>query len=146
MVANWERKDREQLALLESPEFLYHPRPGDRQGSGQRSLDMSEPRRRSRWRTILLIGLAVLFLAGGGALSQRVALQSWYFAYRLERATESDRQSWADKLIGMDEAAVPRLLGFFRKDDPALCTLAQNCLEKKLAEWGPKDERSARTS
>lgn len=105
---------------------------------------MSEPRRRKRWKIVLLVLLAVLGLAGGAAYSQRTALQTWYYAYKLENAPEGERQPWADRLVALGEPAVPRLLGCLRKDDPHLCTVARGGLEKLLAEWGPKDPRAGK--
>ena len=104
---------------------------------------MTEPQRRKRGKFLLLIVLAMLALTGGAAFSQKTALETWYFAYRLERASEPERQAWADKLVRMDEPAVPRLLGCLRKDDIHLCTTARDSLEKLLAAWGPNDPRSA---
>lgn len=103
---------------------------------------MTEPIRRKRWKFLFVVFLTMLALAGGAAFSQRTALQSWYYAYRLERAPETERQAWADKMVGMGEPAAPRLLGCFRKDDTGLCKIARIGLEKLLEEWGPKDERS----
>jgi hypothetical protein len=90
---------------------------------------------------LLFIVLALFGLAGGAAYSQRTALLTWYYAWKLEHAAEGDRQAWADKLVEMGEPAVPRLFGCLRKDDPQVCMLARTSLEKLLASWGPKDPR-----
>ncbi len=36
---------------------------------------------------------------------------------------------------------MPKLLACFRKDDPSLCAIARESLEKLMAAWGPKDPR-----
>jgi HEAT repeat protein len=105
---------------------------------------MGDSLRRKRWKLSLYIALGVLAMTGGAALSQRTALRGRYYAYRLERAPESERREWADKLVGMGEAAVPRLLACLRKDDGPLCETARESLAKLLAAWTPKDPRSQR--
>jgi hypothetical protein len=92
---------------------------------------------------LLLVFLAMLALVGGAAFSQRTALQTWYYAYRLERASEGERRQWADKLVAQGEPAVPRLLACLQKNDAGVCDEARAALERLLAAWGPKDPRSA---
>ncbi len=104
---------------------------------------MSEPRRK-RWKIVLLVFLAMLALGGGAAFSQRTALQTWYYAYRLERAGDGERRQWADKLVAQGEPAVPRLLSCLQKENASLCDETRGALERLLAEWGPKDPRSGR--
>lgn len=103
---------------------------------------MSEPIRRKRWKLVLLIFVAMLALTGGAAFSQRTALQTWYYAYRLEHTGAEERRRWADKLVAQGEPAVPRLLTCLQKDDQALCEEVRGALERMLAEWGSKDPRS----
>jgi hypothetical protein len=105
---------------------------------------MAEPRRRRRWKLLLLVLLAALALAGGAAFSQRQALRTWYYAYKLERAPEAERQAWADRLVEVGEPAVPRLLACLRRDDPHLCAVARGAIEKLLASWPPKDPRAVK--
>jgi HEAT repeats len=105
---------------------------------------MSEPRRRTRWKLVLLAFLALLALTGGAAFSQRTALQTWYYAWRLERAGEGERRAWADKLVAQGEPAVPRLLACLQKDNGPVCEEARGALERLLGDWGPKDPRSGR--
>ena len=105
---------------------------------------MSEPQRRKRWKLILLFFLAIVALGGGAAFSQRTALETWYYAYRLERAADVDRRYWADKLVAQGEPAVPRLLSCLQRENAPLCDEARSALERLLADWGPKDARSGR--
>lgn len=105
---------------------------------------MSEPRRRKRWKLVLMVILAMLALAGGAGFSQRNALETWYYAFRLQRAGVGERRQWADKLVAQGESAVPRLLACLQKDDAPLCDEARSALERLLVEWGPKDPRSGK--
>ncbi|MCE9529842.1 MAG: HEAT repeat domain-containing protein [Planctomycetes bacterium] len=105
---------------------------------------MSELRRGNRRRVVLLIVCAMLALTGGAAFSQRTTLTCWYYGYRLERAAETERQAWADRLVSMGEPSVPRLLACLRKDDAKLCAIARTSLEKMIAEREPKDPRSVK--
>jgi len=103
---------------------------------------MAESLRRKRGKLILIIALAAVALAGGAGFSQRTALLTRYYAYRFEHAPEAERPAWLDKLVGMGDASVPRLLGFLRKNDGNLCAAARSGLEKSLTQWGPNDPRS----
>lgn len=105
---------------------------------------MSEPRRRKRWKLVLVVFLALVALAGGAAFSQRTALQAWYFAHRMEGAGDGERRQWTDKLVAMGEPAVPRLLACLQKDNASVCEESRFALDRLLTEWGPKDPRSGK--
>jgi hypothetical protein len=107
------------------------------------ALMLQAPQHR-RWKILLLAILGTLALAGGAAFSQRGALWTWYYAHRLERAAEAEQPEWVEKLVGMGEPAVPRLLGLFQKDDANLCDAVRAGLEQLLSAWGPKDPRSGK--
>jgi len=105
---------------------------------------MIDPRRTKRRRVLWFSVIGMMLLIGGTALIQRSWLCSCYYAQRLRNAGEADRQVWADRLVGMGDTAVPRLLDCLKREDGSLGPMARAGLEKLLANWGPKDPRSAR--
>jgi HEAT repeat protein len=102
---------------------------------------MSEPRKRKRLKLALLVVCGLLLIGGVVARFERTALESSYYAYRLERAPEDQRQHWADQLVELGEPACPKLIACFHGDDPGLCQIARDSLEKLLATWGANDPR-----
>jgi hypothetical protein len=76
------------------------------------------------------------------AWSQRTALLTRYYVYRLTHADENERQAWVERVAGMD-SALPRLIDCLRQTDGGVCANAQAGLAHLAGEWDPSDERRA---
>ena len=93
---------------------------------------MVEPRKPKRWKKFALVCLALLAVTGGVAWWQRTALEAWYLAHRLERATDEERPAWANKLADLGTAGIHRLLGCLSKEDAGLCDAARSALVRMV--------------
>jgi HEAT repeat protein len=93
-----------------------------------------------RW-LIALVGLVIL---GGVAWLNRTPLLTWYGLRGLAAASEQDRESWAEWVAGLDEAALPGLLDLLARDDPQTCANAEAALSQLTRRWGQANERTAR--
>ena len=106
---------------------------------------MSQPaapnRRRRKW-PLAVVGLLVGVAAV--AASERHDLLAWHYARELRTGPEEDRQGNADRLAGLGEPAVPRLVGCLTSDEAGVCAAARGALEKLVREWGPADPRTAK--
>src|SRR5262245_37893653 len=92
-------------------------------------------------RTYLGIGaLALLLAAGAGLWLAREPLLGWYYLRGLARADEAERDQWAERVAGLDRAAVPPLLDLLAGDDRA-CANARAALGALARRWGPDDPR-----
>lgn len=87
--------------------------------------------------------MALLILAGmaGGGWWQRQTLLSWYYIHRLTQADELDREDWLERLVALDEAAVPTLVGSLCRQDADDCTRSAEVLERLAAGWDMGDPR-----
>jgi hypothetical protein len=74
---------------------------------------------------------------------QRTPLLNWYYLRSLGGATDSDRAVWVERLVGLDGAAVPGLLGLLRKDEAQVCANAEVALSALAKRWGGGDPRTA---
>src|SRR3989442_13570992 len=68
-----------------------------------------------------VVGLIlVLILAAARGLGlERTQLLAWYYAHRLAGASAADRTAWVERLITLDQAAVPSLFRWLSKDNPS---------------------------
>lgn len=83
---------------------------------------MSNPKRGSR----ILSAMVVLFLLGIVSLGwlERASLLSWYNVYQLIRASDTNRESRAQAVASLGEAALPGLCKTLKSSDPNVCA---NC-------------------
>jgi len=95
----------------------------------------------SRRKKFAIICLTLLVLGAGIAWWQRIPLQCWYYACRMQRAEGDQRQVWAERLADLGEPALPRLLACLAKDDEGLCDAARCGLEYLARTWQPADGR-----
>jgi hypothetical protein len=84
--------------------------------------------------------VALVLLAGAGLWLGREPLLSWYYVRGLARADEGQRDQWAERVAGLDRAAVAPLLDLLTGDDRA-CANARAGLGALARRWGPADPR-----
>ncbi len=85
---------------------------------------------------VLILGIAV------GVGLARSRLLAWYYAHRLARANAADRTAWAERLITLDQAAVPSLIRWLSKDDPSACDNCRLALLRLAERRGSDDQRT----
>jgi hypothetical protein len=92
-------------------------------------------------KTYLGIGaLVVLLAAGAGLWWGRTPLLTWYYLRGLSKADEAEREVWAERVAGLDRAALPRLVELLSGDDGA-CANARAALAALVRRWGADDPR-----
>jgi hypothetical protein len=96
--------------------------------------------RRRRTRYFGVGALALALLAGGGLWLGREPLLTWYYVRGLARAGEEERGAWAERVAGLDRAALPALLDLLAGDDRA-CANARAALDALARRWGAGDPR-----
>jgi hypothetical protein len=84
--------------------------------------------------------VAVLLLAGAGLWWQHEPLLAWYYLGGLARADGAERDRWAERVAGLDRAALPRLLDLLAGDDRA-CANARAALDALARRWGADGPR-----
>lgn len=94
-----------------------------------------------RGKTGFVLALALLVLAGIAWLN-RAPLLSWYYLRSLASAGAADRETWAERVAGLGEAAVPGLLALLARDDAAVCANAEASLAHLVRRWGAEDPRT----
>lgn len=101
------------------------------------------PRRFARLRAAALA--AVLLLLAGVAVAWvgRLPLLAWVCVQALARAGAADRDVWAERVAGLDEAAVPGLLACLGRPDRPACDNAEEALGRLARRWGRDDARRA---
>jgi hypothetical protein len=90
-----------------------------------------------------LIGLSLVLILAAvlGIGLERPQLLAWYYTYRLSRANTADRAAWAERLITLDQAAVPCLVRWLGKDDPAACDNCRLALLRLGKRWESDDRQ-----
>jgi hypothetical protein len=83
---------------------------------------------------------ALLLLAAAGLWWGREPLLTWYYLRGLGRANDGERERWAERVAGLDRAALPPLLDLLTGDDRA-CANARAALDALLRRWGTNDPR-----
>jgi hypothetical protein len=99
------------------------------------------PPARGRGRRLLRWALPALTLTVVAGVWQRERLWVWYCAERLERADDTARGDWGQKLAACGEPAVPTLLGLLRHDEPGVCAAAKDALGSIAGTWPADDPR-----
>lgn len=97
------------------------------------------------WSRKFLTVLLLVFLLGCGLVAwrERASLLSWFYVYNLARASESNRQSWADRVANLGETALPRLFDCLTQEDAQVCTNARAALESMSRTWANDEARTA---
>jgi hypothetical protein len=85
--------------------------------------------------------VAVLLVAATGFWLGREPLLSWYYLRGLAHADEGERDRWAERVAGLDGAALPALLDLLGGDDRA-CANARAGLAALVRRWGDGDPRT----
>lgn len=90
--------------------------------------------------------IALLVFAGFGCLIwwQRTPVLAWHYTKQLAQANEANRGDWLDRVVGLDVAVVPRLLGYVDDADPIASENAGAALALLAEKWGADDDRAAR--
>lgn len=89
-----------------------------------------------------LVLLALPAIIGGVLVWQRNSILEWYYVRGLANADESDRAQWAQRVSGLDVAALPRLLSILRRADGRACANVEAGLVGMLHRWGEDDPRA----
>jgi hypothetical protein len=86
--------------------------------------------------------VVLLLLLGGLAFMERTAILSWYDVRGLAKADESSQAVWVERVAGLGEEAVPRLLSCLNDSDPTVCRNARAGLARLAQQWGIGDSRT----
>jgi hypothetical protein len=92
------------------------------------------------WKAYL--GLGLITLVGAAGWFERGRLLTWYYLHQMERAKDGDVESWVQRLVALDQAAVPGLLPELRRDSKVSAGVARS-LEGLMESWGGADSRTA---
>ena len=95
-----------------------------------------------RWWWVAVAGLFLLLIAAGAFWLERTRVISWYYVYGLTHCAEAQQASWRERIVGLEEAAVPPLLAVLRRDDAHACADCTNALADLGEHWGIEDERT----
>jgi HEAT repeat protein len=92
----------------------------------------------------LILGFSLAFVLAGalGIAWERSRLLTWYYAYRLARANSADRSAWVERLIKLDQAAVPSLIRWLDREDPSACDNCRLALLGLACRWESGDSRT----
>lgn len=93
--------------------------------------------RKKWWLAVVVLGVAV-----GGAWLMQDRWLAWYYLRELAKAGDTDRDGWAERVAGLDSAAVPGLLELLRGDARA-CENARAALARLTERWPADDPRWA---
>ena len=86
--------------------------------------------------TLILLGLA------GFAWSQRRDLLACYYVRQLTYAYQDNREGWVNRVVELDEAALPRLYDGLLSTDAIVCSNMQAALGGLGKKWGAADPRT----
>jgi hypothetical protein len=92
-------------------------------------------------RRYLLVGLVLLLVVGGMSWIERTPLLSWIYVRCLARADEGSQAVWAERVAGLDGAAMPGLVELLDQDDARVCGNAQAALCVLSDRWNADDPR-----
>jgi hypothetical protein len=93
-------------------------------------------------KTALAIAVVLVALAGAAVWWQRTPLLAWYYVRGLTHADQDSREAWANRVAGLDIAALPRLLDCLQETDPAVCDNMAAGLIRLGERWEPEDNRA----
>jgi hypothetical protein len=87
--------------------------------------------------------LVLVLGCGVAAWRERAALMSWYYVRALARATDRDRERWAERVAKLGESTIPGVFGCLAQPDARVCANARAALERLTHSWGSGDPRTA---
>ncbi len=93
-------------------------------------------RKRTTWAVLGVLAVLAMVVAW-----QRAPLLAWHHVRNLASADEERRSACVDRVVALDDAALPRLLGRLRDADVMACTNMQSALIALAKQWGPHDSR-----
>lgn len=96
----------------------------------------------NKWARVGLTAGALLAAAGAAAWVWRAPLTAWCYVRCLTRATDADREAWAERVAGLGEDAEPAVLGCLSQNDDAVCRNAGAALAIWAERWGPDEPRA----
>jgi hypothetical protein len=98
----------------------------------------------SAWWTWFLFAGGLLLVGGvAAAWVEWVPIQAWVSVQALAQAGEADRDAWAERVAGLDEAAVPGLIACLGRGDRRVCANAEPALRRVADRWTGDDPRRA---
>src|SRR5262245_7346056 len=89
------------------------------------------------------VPLLVLLTLAGVAWLNRTPLLTWYYLRQLTAAAPAERETWAERVAGLGEAALPGLLEHLTRGDAQVCANAEAALAQLARRWGLADARTA---
>src|SRR5262245_35293157 len=89
-----------------------------------------------------LVAIAVVAILGGVGWWQRGLVLAPYYVNKLCEAGDADRESWVTAVVGLGDAAVPRLVAVRQRPERSVCDNAGCALNALARTWSPGDERS----
>ena len=92
-----------------------------------------------------VVWLAVIgLLAAGGAAAwwERTPLLAWFYIHQLSHASDADRPTWATRVAGLGDAALPGLVDCLKQPDAAVCANARAGLTELTGSWAVDDPRA----
>src|SRR4051794_18035818 len=69
---------------------------------------------------------------------------AWFYARQLAGASAEEQSSWASRVAGLDEAAVPALTAWLSAPQDSVCANMEAALLALVASWPGLDERAGR--
>ncbi len=90
------------------------------------------------------VTLAFCVVFAGFVWTQKEWALSWYYVRQLSFAYLENRETWAKRVVRLDEYAVPRLLQQLHSQDALVCGNMQHTLNLLAHQWGTTDPRSQR--
>ncbi len=88
--------------------------------------------------------LALCMVLAGFVWTQKEWALSWYYVRQLSYVYLEKRETWAKRVVSLDEYAVPRLLLQLHSNDALICGNMQHTLNLLAEKWGVTDPRSQR--
>lgn len=94
---------------------------------------------KTRW----IASLTVLTVIGLVALgwAERRRLFAWYAVHRLTHSEEAGRDIWIERLVGLEDECLPRLVACLTQNDARACANTRAALERLASAWDPDDPR-----
>lgn len=91
----------------------------------------------------IVITLLILVNLAGLGWWQRKPLLAWWEVRALMHADEASRDACVDRVVALDDAAVPRLLDGLSSTEEKICSNLEAALVAMAAKWKTLDPRSA---
>src|SRR5438552_7020023 len=93
---------------------------------------------------IVPLTIGALLILTGVVWLERTPLLVFYAVHGLQRANDSDRRSWVEKVAALDLVAMPKVIDCLCRADARVCANAQAGLLGIVRRWEPSDSRRAK--